>query len=70
MKKFILQRTMIYTERAEVEAESFAAAREMLEGDSVDFEVQNDDMLHDSNIEYIGETYRAAVWGCRKQTEL
>jgi hypothetical protein len=56
MKKFILRRKMIYTERAEVEAESFDAAKEILEGDDVDFEVQNDDMLHDSSYEYIGDT--------------
>lgn len=55
MKKFIIERKMMYTERAEVEAESWEAASEMLAGDDVEFEVMNDDTWHDSNIEFIGD---------------
>lgn len=55
MKKFILKREMIYTERAEVEAESWDDARAMIYSDSVEFDVLHDDQLHDSSIEFVGE---------------
>ena len=55
MKKFILERKMIYTERAEVKAESWDDAKALLEGDSVEFDALNDDTLHDSSINFIGD---------------
>jgi hypothetical protein len=56
MKKFILRRKIIYTETAEVEAESWDAAKAMLRDDSVEFETNHDGMLHDETIEYIGDS--------------
>ena len=55
MKKFILTRVMQYTERAEVEAESWDDAKEMLKSDAVEFEAQNDDMWHDGSIKFTGD---------------
>lgn len=55
MKKFILRREMIYTETAEVEAESWDAVKVMLRDDSIEFETNHDDMVTDETIEYIGE---------------
>ena len=55
MKKFILTRVMQYTERAEVEAERWEDAKEMLKSDAVEFEAQNDDMWHDSSIKFTGD---------------
>lgn len=55
MKRFILKREMIYTERAEVEAESWEDAKAMLENEDTEFETMADDRWHDSSIEYIGD---------------
>ena len=55
MKKFILTRKMFYTEKAEVEAESWDEANKMLYSDSTEFESMNDDYIDDASIEFIGE---------------
>jgi hypothetical protein len=55
MKRFILERKMTYTERAEVEAESWDAAKVMLESDDVEFETIHDDIMTDSSIEFVGD---------------
>jgi hypothetical protein len=56
MKHFILRRYMIYTEKAEVSAESWDEAKSMLNDDSTDFELSDDGYLHDETIEFIGES--------------
>lgn len=55
MQKFILKRVMQYTERAEIEAENWDAAKVALRDENTEFETHNDDMLHDEIIEYVGE---------------
>jgi hypothetical protein len=56
MQKFILRRKMIYTEMAEIEAENWDEAKAMLHDDSIEFETNHDDKLHDESIEYIGDS--------------
>ena len=56
MKKFILERKMIYTERAEIEAESWDEAKAILRDENTEFEILHDDTLHDESINYIGDS--------------
>ena len=56
MKHFILRRYMIYTEKAEVSAESWDEAKLMLHDDATDFDLSDDGYLHDEKIEFIGES--------------
>lgn len=56
MKKFILTRKIFYNEKAEVEAESWEEAKNMLLDESTEFESMNDDYIDDTSIEFIGET--------------
>jgi hypothetical protein len=55
MKKFILKRQMLYTERAEIEAESFDEAKKILNSDDDRFQSENDNVMYDANIEFIGD---------------
>lgn len=55
MKRFILERIMQYTERAEVEADTWEEAKEMLRDSEADFNRIEDDVLFDESIEYIGD---------------
>jgi len=55
MKKFILTRKMTYTERAEVEAESWDNAKAMLRSSETDFDIQADDEIEEESIEFIGD---------------
>lgn len=54
MKRFILKRIMQYTEILEVEAETWNAAKEILQSDT-EFEVVHDDQKVDESIEFIGD---------------
>jgi uncharacterized protein (DUF608 family) len=54
MKRFILYRTMQYTERGEIEAEDWDAAVEVLNSEA-ELDHQNDDVCLRSTAEYIGE---------------
>ena len=55
MQKYRLERVIQYTERLEVEAENWEEATKMLRDDTLDFERQEDDILHDENIEFLGD---------------
>ena len=56
MKHFILRRYMIYTEKAEVSAESWGEAKSMLNDDATHFELSDNDYVHNETIEFIGES--------------
>jgi hypothetical protein len=56
MKHFILRRYMIYTEKAEVSAESWDEAKSMLNDESTDFELSDNGYVNDEKIEFIGES--------------
>lgn len=54
MKRFILKRVMQYTEKLEIDAENWDAAKEIISSET-EFGYQADDILVDSSIEFIGE---------------
>ena len=59
MKNFILRRYMIYTEKAEVSAESWDEAKSMLENHeilNIRFTQTDNDHWQDEKIEFIGES--------------
>ena len=59
MKTFLLKRKRIYTEIAEVVAETWEDAKAMLYSEDTVFEALPDDESHDDSIEYVGEDNRA-----------
>jgi len=55
MQKYKLIRVMQYTEELEVEVATYGEARKIINSDEINFTRNEDDIMYDSSIEYLGE---------------